>query len=406
MSNEVFTIIMEEYKKKLVQLNSFITNDTIVVRSPGRINLIGEHTDYNEGFVLPAAIDKAIYVAVNKREDSVIQLYSVDYKEEYSVLLNEIKPTKSWATYILGVVQQLKDRGYFIGGFSMAIDGDVPIGAGLSSSAAIECATVYALNELFSLRIKKMEMALIAQKAEHEFAGVQCGIMDQFASMFGKVNHAIRLDCRSLEYQYVPFSMRGIKIVLLDTNVKHSLASSEYNVRRQQCEKGVELVKAHLPQVKSLRDVTLDMLEKFVLPNDKIVYNRCKYVVEENARLQSACMDLEKNDIKAFGKKMFNTHFGLSDLYEVSCKELDFLVEEVKGNPSVLGARMMGGGFGGCTINLVKEEAVEELVNKVSMSYKKVMKKDLKAYIAVIADGTSVIELNSGKLSENVYSDN
>lgn len=376
-----------------IKLKKFITDDSIVVRSPGRINLIGEHTDYNEGFVMPAAIDKAIYAAVNKRTDAFIQLYSVNYNEEHKVSLNEIKPTNNWATYILGVVKQLQTRGYIIGGFSMAIDGDVPIGAGLSSSAAVECATVYALNELFSLGIDKMEMARIAQKAEHEFAGVQCGIMDQFASMFGKKNYAMRLDCRSLEYQYLPFNMQAIKIVLFDTNVKHSLASSAYNERRVQCEKGVDIINTHFSQVKSLRDVTLNMLEKYVLPAEKHIYNRCKYVVQENARLQNACTDLENNDIEAFGKKMFDTHFGLSNLYEVSCKELDFLVEAVKDNPSVLGARMMGGGFGGCTINLVREEAVDELVNKVSLSYQNEMKKDLKAYIAVIADGTGVVDI-------------
>lgn len=363
----------------------------LIVRSPGRVNIIGEHTDYNEGFVLPAAIDKAIYVAVTKRDDNDIHLYSVDFKEKHTVALSDIQPTDNWATYILGVANQLIKRGHTLGGYNLVLDGDVPIGAGLSSSAAVECATVFAFNELFDLGINKMEMVRIAQKAEHTFAGVMCGIMDQFASMFGKKDYVIKLDCRSLEYEYVPLKLEGYKVLLLNTNVKHSLSSSEYNTRRQQCEQGVAWVKEHHPEVNSLRDVTMNMLHQHVAPKDQLIYRRCKYVVEENERLLKGCEELQQGNIKALGERMFQTHEGLSKDYEVSCKELDFLAEAVKDNPDVLGARMMGGGFGGCTINLVKEDAIEGLIEKLSATYKENTGLELTAYIAQIENGTEII---------------
>lgn len=365
----------------------------MVVRSPGRVNIIGEHTDYNEGFVLPAAIDKAVYVAVARRQDDQIILHSIDFKDKFEGRISEVKRTdKHWANYILGVAAQILKRGHNLGGFNLIIDGDVPLGAGLSSSAAVECATAFALNELFGLGISRLELTNIAQKAEHEFAGVMCGIMDQFASMFGKRDHVIRLDCRSLDYKYEPLKLEGYKILLLNTNVKHSLASSEYNTRRQQCEEGVALVQKHHPEVKSLRDVTMEMLDQYVKGND-MIYSRCKYVVEENLRLLEGCEDLERGDIAALGKKMFRTHDGLSREYEVSCPELDFLVDAVRNNPDVLGARMMGGGFGGCTINLVRETAVNGLVAELSKSYAAQMGKELTPYIAQIEDGTSVLDI-------------
>jgi galactokinase len=270
--------------------------------------------------------------------------------------------------------------------------GDVPMGAGLSSSAAIECATVFAMNELFQLKIDKLDLVKMAQLAEHTFAGVKVGIMDMFASMFGKKESVIKLDCRSLDFEYVPLKMEGIKILLLNTNVKHSLASSEYNTRRQQCEEGVAYVKVHHPKVKSLRDVTIKMLNQFVAPKDNIIYQRCRYVVEENIRLLAACDDLEKGDIAALGKKMYQTHEGLSKQYGVSCKELDFLVAHVKNKPDVLGARMMGGGFGGCTINLVKDEAIDDIIKEVDEAYKTAMQKDISFYIAQTEDGTGIVE--------------
>jgi galactokinase len=385
--------INQQMKEKVLRdFKKNFDGEPIVVRSPGRVNIIGEHTDYNNGFVLPAAIDKAIYVAVSPRNDEQIKLYSGEFDKSYETALSELKPTKEgWPNYILGVADQLVKKGYAIKGFNLAIDGDVPIGSGLSSSAAVECATAFALNEIFKLNISKKDIVFIGQKAEHTFAGVMVGIMDQFASVFGKKDHVIKLDCQSLDYEYVPLKLEGYKILLLNTNVKHSLGSSEYNTRRAQCEQGVAWVKEHHPEVNSLRDVNMEMLHKYVEPKDALIYRRCKYVVEEKERLLTGCEDLKKGDLAALGKKMFQTHDGLSKEYEVSCKELDFLVDAVRINPDVVGARMMGGGFGGCTINIVKEEAIDQLVKSLGESYQKEMGKELTAYIAQVEDGTSLL---------------
>lgn len=362
-----------------------------VVRSPGRVNIIGEHTDYNEGFVLPAAIDKAAYVTISKNEGDAIGLYSEAYGQEHKSSVNSLRPDeKHWPNYILGVADQLVRRGYPVGGFNLVLDGDVPLGAGLSSSAAIECATLFALNDLFRLNISTLDMVKMAQKAEQEFAGVMVGIMDMFASMHGKKNHLIRLDCRSHDFEYVPVKMDGIKILLLNTNVKHSLASSAYNQRRQECEQGVAEVKKHHPQVHSLRDVTVQQLQQYV--KDPVILKRCKYVVEENERLLSGCAALQKGDVATMGKKMFGSHDGLSREYEVSCPELDFLVDQVRNEPAVLGARMMGGGFGGCTINLIREDAIDKLLPRISEAYLKAMKKELTPYVASIEDGTGIVK--------------
>ena len=362
--------------------------EPIVIQSPGRINIIGEHTDYNEGFVLPASIDKSIYVAISKREDQQIHLFSSNYQEYIEIALADIRPNQNWSTYILGVVDQVQKKGHHLSGFNLVLDGDVPIGAGLSSSAAVECAVVFALNELFGLGISKLEMVQIAQKAEHTFSGVLCGIMDMFASMFGQQDQVIKLDCRSLDYTYKPLVLDGYKLVLFNTNVKHSLASSAYNTRRQECEQGVNWVQQKYPEVKSLRDVNRQMLQELVAPKDQQVYRRCNYVVSEIERLQQACDDLERGDLLALGQKMFQTHQGLSNDYEVSCKELDFIVDEVKTQNAVLGARMMGGGFGGCTLNLVKEEFIAEISEKLYQSYQQKMGLELSTYIVNTAPGT------------------
>lgn len=377
--------IVEKFKQTF-------NTEPVVVRSPGRVNLIGEHTDYNNGFVMPAAINKAIYMAVSRRDDDLIHIVSLDLELSYLGDTGKVVPSSlHWPDYVLGVVQQVQALGHKVGGFNCVFGGDIPLGAGMSSSAALECATAFSLNELFGLKMDPLTMVKLSQRAENEFVGVKCGIMDQFASMFGRKNHVIRLDCQSLAYEYVPFNTDGIHIVLLDTNVKHSLASSEYNTRRQQCEAGVALIRAHQPEVRSLRDVTLEMLDKYVKPVDPLVYQRCQYVVEESLRLLAAGEDLKKGDIAAFGQKMFATHDGLSRKYEVSCPEADFLVEQVKGRPGVIGARMMGGGFGGCTINLVREEAIDELVADLTPAYAKAMNKELKVYIGQIENGTSLI---------------
>lgn len=365
----------------------------LTVKAPGRINLIGEHTDYNEGFVMPAAIQKAATVYIEKREDSTIHLFAEDLKESYTLNLDTVtKSSKDWANYIIGVIAQFQKVVTIPAGFTLRLKSDVPIGAGLSSSAAIECAVAFAINELFSLGLDRMQLTKMAQKAEHEYAGVLCGIMDQFASMFGKKDQVILLDCKTMHYQYYPLKLANYDIVLLDTQIKHALASSEYNTRRAECEQGISLIQQRYPSTKSLREVSMDMLNECVDSSQMTkVYNRCKYVIEEIERTQAAAKDLQEGQLAAFGQKMFATHDGLSLLYEVSCPELDFLVKEVKDNPNVIGARMMGGGFGGCTINLIKKEATASVVQKLVASYHKTFQKNLLSYEVNIDDGASIL---------------
>ena len=273
-------------------------------------------------------------------------------------------------------------------GFNICIQGNIPLGAGLSSSAALECAVLFALNELYNLSLSRMQMALMAQAAEHTFAGVKCGIMDMFASLHGQKNKAILLDCESLAFTYYPIELKDYSIVLFDTQIKHALASSEYNNRRLECEQGLKIIQEKYAFVKTFRDISLEQVEECLASK---VYQRCKYVVEEIARVQLAVKDLAKGDMQAFGKKMFETHEGLSKLYEVSCPELDFLVEAVASNENVLGARMMGGGFGGCTINIIKKTAVEEITKALSAKYNQAMHKELSYYITSIEDGTHLV---------------
>jgi galactokinase len=378
-------------------LKEFISRfggDTIIVKSTGRINIIGEHTDYNNGFVLPAAIDKAAYIAMSLREDTEIHLVAHDLNESFSTRIEDLKPTGviSWPNYILGSAAQFQKNGLALRGFNAVLLSDVPIGAGLSSSAAIECATVFALNELLGTNLTRLNMLGMAQKAEHEYAGVMCGIMDQFASMMGKKDHVIRLDCQSLEYQYAPLKLEGYKIVLFNTNVKHSLASSEYNTRRNECTQAVDWVRQFEPSVQSLREVTERMLDQYVKPHNELIDKRSRFVVQEVERLLNGCLDLGSGDIHALGKKMFLTHEGLSKMYEVSCRELDWLVDFVKDNPNVMGARMMGGGFGGCTINIVKKDAIDTLIESIKPAYEEAMDLPLSFYIASIENGTERIK--------------
>jgi galactokinase len=378
-------------------LQAFVSRfggDPIIVKSPGRINIIGEHTDYNNGFVLPAAIDKAAYIAMSLREDTEIHLVAHDLNESFSTRIEDLKPTGdiSWPNYILGSAAQFQKNGLALRGFNAVLLSDVPIGAGLSSSAAIECATVFALNELLGTNLTRLTMLGMAQKAEHEYAGVMCGIMDQFASMMGKKDHVIRLDCLSLEYQYEPLKLEGYKIVLFNTNVKHSLASSEYNTRRNECTQAVDWVRQFEPSVQSLREVTERMLDQYVKPHNELINKRSRFVVQEVERLLNGCLDLGNGDIQALGKKMFLTHEGLSKMYEVSCRELDWLVDFVKDNPNVMGARMMGGGFGGCTINIVKEDVIDALIESIKSAYEEAMGLPLSIYIASIENGTERIK--------------
>jgi galactokinase len=379
-------------KKHLLSIfNQHYEGTPLVVRSPGRINIIGEHIDYNGGLVLPSAINKYIYVAISKREDTRIVIYSVNFDQIVEADLNELSPTADFSTYVFGVVNQINQRGYSISGFNLVIDGDIPVGAGLSSSAALESAVAFAINQLFQLGISKLDIVSIAQTAERTFAGVNCGVMDMFASVFGQENSALKLDCDTLEFEYIPLILDGYSLVLLNSNVKHSLASSEYNVRRNQCEIGLKLIKEKCPEVSSFKDVSLRHLVDCVQPFDDIIFNRCSYVVNEMRRVNEACEYLKEGNLKALGQLLYATHDGLSHDYEVSCFELDFLVESIKENEHVLGARMMGGGFGGCTLNIIKNEAIDLITEQLKKTYAEATGLELEVVTINAVSGSEIV---------------
>ena len=366
--------------------------EPMLIRSPGRINLIGEHTDYNDGFVFPAAIDKEIHFAVAKNDVNMFRFYAVDLEESFELKVEDLKRTEtSWANYLLGVAAQFKKAGFALTGIDCVFGGDIPLGAGLSSSAAIENGFAFALKELLNAPVTKIQMIKMAQKAEHEYAGVMCGIMDQFASMTGKKDHAMKLDCRSLEYEYANIDLHDYTILLCNTNVKHELASSEYNNRRKECETGVKILQEYDNNITALRDVSLEFLKQHKNEFDPVVYKRCLYVVKENLRVEEAFSALAKNDIKALGDLMYQSHEGLRDDYEVSCKELDQLFDLAQKSDDVIGSRMMGGGFGGCTINIVKKEKVSSFKEDVIREYYNVKDIEPEIYAVKITDGTGLI---------------
>jgi galactokinase len=365
----------------------------IIIRSPGRINLIGEHTDYNEGFVLPAAIDKAIVFAATPRNDAYFHLVSADLNDECIVNADNLRrSSKQWPNYLLGVIDQLQKTGIRPGGVNVVFGGDIPIGAGLSSSAALEAGFIFALNELFDLGIDKLNMVKMAQKAEHEYAGVQCGIMDQFINIFGKDKTVLKLDCRSLEYHYFPFKHDDLRIILCETPTRHDLATSEYNIRRSQCEEGVALLRRYDGSIKSLRDVPMELLLEHQKNFDPLIFKRCRYVLEENERVLLSCDHLKRNDMVSFGKRMLESHTGLRDGYEVSSKDLDVLVELATETDGIIGARMMGGGFGGCTINIVEESKSENFIESIPYRFRKRTGKEIKIYTTRITGGTERID--------------
>lgn len=341
---------MSNLPQQMLELfqSRFGKHSDLLVRSPGRINILGEHTDYNNGFVLPAAIDKAIFIAISKNDLDVSRVYSQDFNEEVAFSMENIKPgEKPWLNYILGVVSELQNRGHILSSFDAVFAGDIPLGAGLSSSAALECGFAFALNELFDCGLSRYDIAKTSQLAEHHFAGVMCGIMDQFASVFGQDQQLIKLDCQTLEHTYHPFSTGDYKFMLFNSKVSHELTSSEYNIRRQECEKGVEILQQGNPDIRSLRDVNMFLLMKVMEELPGKVFDRCKYVIEENKRVNQLTTALGQHDFNRVGQLMYETHEGLSREYEVSCEELDILVDLVKKEKAVIGARMMGGGFGG-----------------------------------------------------------
>ena len=366
----------------------------VIVDSPGRINIIGEHTDYNNGFVLPTAIDKKIRFGFNKNgTSSSCTILSKDFNKSFDVDLDNIAQSDiQWENYILGVLFEIKQVSDKLAGFDCVLESTIPIGSGISSSAALECGLAFGLNELFQLGLSKQTIVELSQRAEHNYVGTKCGIMDQFASVMSKEDHLILLDCQSLDYQYVPVKIQPYKIVLLNTNVSHNLASGEYNTRRSQCEEGVAIIGKKLKDIHSLRDVTFDILEEFKSKLPTTIYQRCKYVVDEKERVLKAVEVLRNNQLDVLGQLMYQTHEGLQHLYEVSCPEIDFLVDFSKNYSEVIGARMMGGGFGGCTINLIHENAVDTFVREVSKAYFNTFNIKLTSFEANPSGGTSIVQ--------------
>ena len=378
-------IIEEKFK-------SLFGNDYMVYTSPGRINLIGEHTDYNGGFVFPGAIDKGIYAAINPNGTDKVRAYSLDYDGQVEFGMNEEDaPQESWARYIFGVCREMKKRGFEPKGFDTVFVGDVPLGAGMSSSAALESTFANALNDIFNLNIDRFELARIGQSTEHNYCGVKCGIMDQFASVFGKKGHLMRLNCATMEFEYFPFNPEGYKVVLLDTVVKHELASSAYNKRRESCENACAHIKARHPEVNYLSDATMAMLDEVKAEISEEDYMRAVYVIGEKQRVLDVCEALEKGDYETVGDRMFGTHYGMSKEYEVSCEELDFLNDVAK-QCGVTGSRVMGGGFGGCTINLVKEDLYDNFIATAKKEYLAKYNREPKVYDVVISDGARRIK--------------
>ena len=365
-----------------------------VYASPGRINLIGEHTDYNGGFVFPGAVDKGIMAEVRPNGTDTIMCYSIDLKDRVEFKVDDPQgPHTSWARYIYGIVQEMRKLGVDVKGFNTAFSGDVPLGAGMSSSAALESCFAFALNDLFGdNKVSKWDMVLAGQATEHNYCGVKCGIMDQFASVFGQAGKLMRLDCRSREFEYFPFNPEGYKLVLLDSKVKHELASSAYNDRRHSCENVVTTLQKKYTdkKIETLRDADWAMLESVKGEVSEEDYLRATFVLGEKDRVLAVCDALEKGDYETVGKKMYETHHGLSKEYEVSCEELDYLNELAKEN-NVTGSRIMGGGFGGCTINLVKEELYDAFVANASEKYEAKYGGKPGVYNVVIGDGSRKI---------------
>jgi galactokinase len=358
-----------------------------VYTAPGRINLIGEHTDYNGSFVFPGAVDKGITAAIRLNGTNKVRAYALDLDEYSEFVFNEKDiPKEGWAKYIFGVCREIIKRGGKIEGFDTVFSGNVPLGAGMSSSAALECTYAYALNDMLNLGIDKFELAKIGQATEHNYVGVKCGIMDQFISLFGKKGHLVRLDCKTMEYEYFPFDPQGYRLVLLDTQVKHELASSAYNKRRESCERVVAAIRKNHPEVEFLRDANMDMLNEVKNDISEEDYKRAKYVIEETQRVLDVSEALQKGDYETVGKKMYETHEGMSKLYEVSCEELDFLNDIAK-KCGVTGSRVMGGGFGGCTINLVKDELHDKFIEDAKAQFKTKYGYEPKVYDVVISDG-------------------
>jgi galactokinase len=366
------------------------TPDKIVL-SPGRINIIGEHIDYNDGYVLPAAINKIVCFAFEINNSNTADIKAIDLNE--SVLIDitkeEIVSDVVWTNYLRGVLFQLKLKGYKIGGFNCAFSSNIPIGSGLSSSAALECGFLFGINEMFNLGIKPIDIALMGQSAEH-WVGINCGIMDQFSSVMGLENKVIKIDCRTLDYTYHDADFVDYSLILFDSNVQHSLFTSEYNNRRIECDEGLRIINDNYPEINSFRDCNEELLIGLKSKMTDNVFRRSLYAVKEIKRVIEACAALDKGDIKTLGKLMFETHDGLSNDYEVSCAELDYLVDLAKAEEDVIGSRLMGGGFGGCTITLVKKGRENGIKEKFTKLYADRFNIELKIYDVKVYNGTSL----------------
>jgi len=370
-------------------ISHFQNEPDAVYLAPGRINIIGEHIDYNDGFVLPAAIDKYVCFSIRKINNNKIEIVAHDMNDKYSFNIDdELMPiNKMWMNYLLGVLSEFKKRNITLPSFQLAFSSTIPMGAGLSSSAALECGFAFALNDLFDLKLSKKDIALIGQQSEHNFAGVKCGIMDQFASVFGQKDKVIKLDCNTLEYEYYDADLGDYGLLLFDTCVKHTHLTSGYNDRRNEVEEGIRIIKQHFPEVKNFRDCTANMVEQLKEALGEIIYKRCHFVVEEISRVAIAANALNDKAYELLGKIMTATHKGLSEEYEVSCAESNFIVDTALNETNVAGARMMGGGFGGCCLILLKNDFKESLIQLMSEKYKSTFGIDVKYYDVKIGDG-------------------
>jgi galactokinase len=372
--------------------NTFGSAPQKIVLSPGRINIIGEHIDYNDGYVLPAAIDKIICFAFEKNNTKKAKIIAIDLNEEFEIDLTEKAALNDavWTNYIRGVIKQLQDNGFSFEGFNCVFSSNIPVGSGLSSSAALECGMIFGIAALFDLKIEKKDIALLGQKAEH-WVGINCGIMDQFSSVHGLENKVIQLDCNTLDFEYHNADFRDYSLILMDSNVKHSLFTSEYNTRRIECEQGLSIIKTHFPEVKTFRDCKEKQLLSIQDKIDPTVFKRVHYVVKEINRVIKACEALDKGNIELLGQLLFETHYGLSQEYSVSCEELDMLVDTAKADNAIIGSRLMGGGFGGCTINLIKKGHENEVKSKFSNLYLNTFGIELKFYDVKISNGTKLL---------------
>ena len=371
------------------QFQQFFSGEPQIFRAPGRVNLIGEHTDYNEGFVMPAAIDFYTWLALAPRSDSTINIRSQGFPEQISIDLgNDLAPTHTWSDYVIGVVDQIRRAGLRMTGADICIHGEVPMGAGLSSSAAIEVATGLAVLSVNGHQVDRTELALLCQRAENQFVGMRCGIMDQFISCWGKRDHVLMLDCRNMKFKLLPMPA-DVRMVICNTMVKHEHASGEYNQRRAACEEGVRILKQDLSGIRSLRDVSRSDLERDRSKLPEVIYRRCRHVVTENARVEEAASMLVNRDLSGFGKLMAESHISLRDDYEVSCRELDIMVKLAQEQAGVYGARMTGGGFGGCTINLVRASEAENFRKNLASAYEQATGLTPQIYISAAADGAA-----------------